>query len=88
MNLFTKNGDGPLPSLVQPKNPDAEAQVFAYEVLRLRRHCPVLEYRDFAVLVRTGAMTRAIESAFTQHGIPYRMVGSMRFFDREEIRDW
>lgn len=44
-------------------------------------------YRDFAVLYRTNAQSRSIEQTFAKSGIPYRMLGSLRFFDRAEIRD-
>ncbi len=44
-------------------------------------------YRDFAVLYRINEMARALESAFTKSGIPYRILGGQRFYDRKEIRD-
>ncbi len=44
-------------------------------------------FRDMAVLYRTNAQSRAIEQAFTRSGIPYRVLGSLRFNDRKEIRD-
>ncbi len=43
--------------------------------------------RDFAVLYRTNAQSRALEEALRRHGIPYRLIGSVRFYDRKEIRD-
>ncbi len=44
-------------------------------------------YRDFAVLYRLNEMARALESAFAKSGIPYRILGGQRFYDRKEIRD-
>lgn len=44
-------------------------------------------YSDFAVLYRTNAQSRAIEDAFIRYGIPYRLVGGTRFYDRKEIKD-
>lgn len=44
-------------------------------------------YRDFAVLYRTNAQSRSIEEAFVHYGIPYRVVGGVRFYDRKEIKD-
>ena len=44
-------------------------------------------YRDFAVLYRTNAQSNSIERAFAKSGIPYRMLGGVRFSDRKEIRD-
>lgn len=45
------------------------------------------EFSDFAVLYRTNAQSRSIEEAFIRYGIPYRVVGGVRFYDRKEIRD-
>ena len=45
------------------------------------------EYRDFAVLYRMNAQSSPIETAFAKAGMPYRMLGGMRFYDRKEIRD-
>ncbi|HEX5798246.1 MAG TPA: UvrD-helicase domain-containing protein [Candidatus Saccharimonadales bacterium] len=42
---------------------------------------------DFAVLYRTNAQSRALEEIFNRHGVPYRMVGGIRFYDRKEIKD-
>jgi DNA helicase-2/ATP-dependent DNA helicase PcrA len=43
--------------------------------------------RDVALLYRTNAQSRALEEACRRHTIPYRLVGSVRFYDRREIRD-
>jgi DNA helicase-2/ATP-dependent DNA helicase PcrA len=47
-----------------------------------RRH-----YRDYAVLYRTNAQSRSIEENFVHYGVPYRVVGGVRFYDRKEIKD-
>jgi DNA helicase-2/ATP-dependent DNA helicase PcrA len=44
-------------------------------------------YRDFAVFYRTNAQSRSIEEGFVHYGIPYRVVGGTRFYDRKEIKD-
>jgi DNA helicase-2/ATP-dependent DNA helicase PcrA len=44
-------------------------------------------YDDFAVLYRTNAQSRAIEDTFIRYGVPYKIVGGVRFYDRKEIRD-
>jgi DNA helicase-2/ATP-dependent DNA helicase PcrA len=46
-----------------------------------------IERRDCAILYRTNAQSRALEDAFRRRGIPYRLVGAVRFYDRREIRD-
>ena len=45
------------------------------------------EYRDFAILYRNNAQSNAIERALAKSGVPYRMLGGVRFTDRKEIRD-
>ena len=61
---------------------------FVTEEIRARRSTePDLDLRDFAILYRTNAQSRALEEAMRRHGIPYRLVGAVRFYDRREIRD-
>ena len=57
------------------------------EELSTRRAMKDLELRDFAVLYRTNAQSRTLEEALRRQAIPYRLVGSVRFYDRREIRD-
>ncbi len=44
-------------------------------------------YNHYAVLYRTNAQSRSVEEAFIHYGIPYRIVGGVRFYDRKEIKD-
>ncbi len=44
-------------------------------------------YADFAVLYRVNELARTLESAFAKSGVPYRVLGGQRFYDRKEIRD-
>ncbi|MDR3295433.1 MAG: UvrD-helicase domain-containing protein [Clostridiales Family XIII bacterium] len=44
-------------------------------------------YKDFAVLFRTNAQSRAFEEAFSVRGVPYRVLGGLRYYDRKEIKD-
>ncbi len=44
-------------------------------------------YSDFAVLIRAGSLSRLFEEEFTSRGIPYKLVGATKFYDRAEIRD-
>ena len=48
---------------------------------------PEEQYKNFAVLYRTNAQSRTIEEAFINAGIPYRIIGGVRFYDRREIKD-
>jgi len=45
------------------------------------------KYADFAVLYRTNAQSRSIEEQFIRYGIPYRVIGGVRFYDRAEVKD-
>lgn len=47
----------------------------------------IRKYHDYAVLYRTNAQSRAMEETFIHYGIPYRIVGGTRFYDRKEIKD-
>ena len=44
-------------------------------------------YNDFAILYRTNAQSRIFEESFRRKGIPYKIVGGTRFYDRKEIKD-
>ncbi|HVA58671.1 MAG: UvrD-helicase domain-containing protein [Gemmatimonadaceae bacterium] len=57
------------------------------EELRRQRTADGWQLRDFAVLYRTNAQSRALEEALRRHAMPYRLVGAVRFYDRREIRD-
>ena len=57
------------------------------EELRRQRGAGGWQLRDFAVLYRTNAQSRALEEALRRHAMPYRLVGAVRFYDRREIRD-
>jgi len=45
------------------------------------------KYNDYAILYRTNAQSRSVEEAMVHYGIPYRVVGGVRFYDRKEIKD-
>ena len=64
-----------------------EADCVAEEIVARRSVQRSLELRDFAVLYRTNAQSRALEEAMRRRGLAYRLVGAVRFYDRREIRD-
>ncbi len=65
-----------------------EADQIAAQIRHLIAHTGgLLEYSDFAVLVRYSALSLNIERALQKNGIPSRMVGGHKFFERAEIRD-
>jgi len=79
--LWTENGPGSKAQLVYLESHDEEAHYVA-ELVDSDGN-----WGNTAVLYRTNAQSRAFESTLTRMGIPYRIVGSLRFYDREEIRD-
>ena len=64
-----------------------EAWYVAREVERLVTEQAEFSYRDIAVFYRTNAQSRVIEDVFMKSGIPYRVVGGVRFYERREIKD-
>ncbi len=84
--LVTENSDGPLPRLHEAYSESDEAEYISSHVEGGLRD-GALRPGDAAVLYRTNAQSRAIEESLVQHGIPYRLVGATRFYDRREVRD-
>ncbi len=64
----------------------AEAAFVADTIEHLMEH-EERTHRDFAVLYRVNAQSRVFEKVFVSRGIPYRIVGGLRFYDREEVKD-
>lgn len=65
---------------------DAEARFVADEIETLQNHRQE-KLRNIAILVRAGFQMREFEERFIQMGIPYRVFGGPRFYERQEIRD-
>jgi DNA helicase-2/ATP-dependent DNA helicase PcrA len=84
--LWTTNPDGEPVVVQELYDGDEEALLIASEVRRLLRE-EQRSHADFAVMYRTNAQSRAIEEAFIEHNIRYRVVGGTRFYDRREVRD-
>jgi DNA helicase-2/ATP-dependent DNA helicase PcrA len=84
--LWTDAGDGLPVQMLQMHDERAEGEAI---VRRIRNSVDVnaRKFRDFAVLYRTNAQSRSIEEAFVHYGIPYRIIGGQRFYDRKEIKD-
>jgi DNA helicase II / ATP-dependent DNA helicase PcrA len=79
------DAQGDAVSIVGLWDSDEEARMVCERMERLRRENHALA--EMAVLVRTGAQTRAFEERLITTGIPYRVVGGLRFYERAEIRD-
>jgi DNA helicase-2/ATP-dependent DNA helicase PcrA len=84
--LWTDAGNGLPVQVVPAVNERAEAEIIIRRV-RMSLDAGLRHYRDFAVLYRTNAQSRSLEEAFVHYGIPYRIIGGVRFYDRKEIKD-
>lgn len=83
--LFTQEGDGEKIQAYQASDERDEGRWIAAEIDKL--HDAGTGYDDIAVFYRTNAQSRILEDMFLRAGVPYRIVGGTRFFDRAEIRD-
>ncbi|MBC7707753.1 UvrD-helicase domain-containing protein, partial [Polaromonas sp.] len=84
--LWTDAGDGLPVQMLQVVSERAEGEAI---IRRVRNGVDggLRHYKDFAVLYRTNAQSRSIEEALVHYGIPYRIIGGQRFYDRKEIKD-
>ena len=84
--LWTENEAGSLVNIVESYTEDEESQFVVSEIERLVTQ-EKLPLKDFAVMYRVNAQSRALEESFIRYGVPYRLIGGTRFYQRQEIRD-
>ena len=84
-SLWTDHGDGDKLQLYTAMNQDDEAQYVAAQILQ--GYSQGRHWKDHAILYRTNAQSRELEMAMKRNGIPYRIFGGIRFFDRAEVKD-
>lgn len=84
--LWTENTEGPLIQNFRASDEHEEADYIARQMIRLHEK-QQRPYGDMAVLYRMNAQSRVLEESLVKRGIAYTMVGSIRFYDRAEIRD-
>ena len=85
--LRTENAAGERLTLVEAADEGDEAEWIVGELQRRMADDAELGPRDFVVLYRTNAQSRALEEAMLRGGIPYRVVGGVRFYERREVKD-
>ena len=83
--LWTENEDGAPAKVYEAEQEDGEARYIAQTIAGLMRQG--YSYSDFAILMRLNALTRSFEQEFTGDGIPYKVFGGFKFFERKEIKD-
>ena len=83
--LFTSRGDGELVQVYQASDERDEGRWIGAQIEKI--HSAGTSYDDMAVFYRTNAQSRILEDMLLRAGVPYKIVGGTRFFDRAEIRD-
>jgi DNA helicase-2/ATP-dependent DNA helicase PcrA len=85
--LWTDQAGGTPLLVYEASNEYEEADFVVREVERLMREDSSLSLSDVAVLYRTNAQSRAIEEVLLRYGMPYQVVGGIRFYERREVKD-
>ncbi len=83
--LWTENEAGEKISVLEAENEQDEAN-FVVDIISEERQKGVA-LDNFAILYRTNAQSRSIEEAFLKRGVPYKIVGGVKFYERKEIKD-
>ena len=83
--LWTKAGEGDKLTLYAAMNENDEAQYVAARILE--DYSQGKKWKDHAILYRMNAQSNQLENACKRNGIPYRIIGGTRFFDRAEVKD-
>ena len=82
--LWTANGEGDPITVYEASDEGAEGNYVAGRIISDSKG---KNFKDYAILYRTNAQSNALEFALKRNGIPYRVIGGTRFFDRAEIKD-
>lgn len=87
--LWTDNIKGDSIALYRLEDDESEAQLISQMILAHSREmsCGEEAFQRFSILYRTHIQSRALEESFQKNGIPYVIVGGIRFFERKEIKD-
>jgi DNA helicase II / ATP-dependent DNA helicase PcrA len=85
--LHTANGAGEMLTLVESADEADEAQWITREIVSRMGANAEVGARGFVVLYRTNAQSRALEEALRREGLPYRIIGGTRFYERREVKD-
>ncbi len=85
--LWTALGSGEKVYFYKAFDEEGEGQFIAHEILRLLARGEIERRGDVAVMYRTNAQSRALEEQFLRFNIPYKVIGSRKFYERKEIKD-
>jgi len=84
--LWTENEDGASVTVIESYNAEEEAQSVVNEIEKLTGQ-EQISLKDCAVMYRVNAQSRVLEETFLRYGVPYRLVGGTRFYQRREVKD-
>ncbi len=84
--LWTENDAGTQVQVYEAYNEQEEADYVAGEIQRLAARKQA-RYGEMSVMYRTNAQSRVLEDAFVRRGMPYKLVGATRFYERREVKD-
>jgi DNA helicase II / ATP-dependent DNA helicase PcrA len=87
LNLWTTKKGGEKINLYEAANEQEEAQFIVNTIKTSLLSNPNFSLKDFVILYRTNAQSRIIEETFLHSGLPYLLVGGVRFYERKEIKD-
>ena len=85
-SLWCDKGEGDKITVYQAPDQNEEGKYIISEIMRAVKE-KGKKYSDFAVLYRVNELARSLETTFTKSALPYKILGSMRFYDRKEIKD-
>ena len=85
-NVFTENTEGEIIKIVKTESDNAEGSFVASSIFETKMN-EQAHNRDFAILYRTNAQSRAMEEALRRQNISYRIYGGLSFYQRKEIKD-
>lgn len=86
LKLWTKNPEGEKIYLYEARSEHDEAE-FILKTIQQFNNSAIQQFSNYAVLYRTNAQSRVFEEVFLHAGVPYILVGGVRFYERKEIRD-
>ena len=84
--LWTENEEGTLPEIHKADDEYDEGRYIVEQINHLKTE-EYFKYSDFTILYRMNSQSRAIEEILRREGIPYKIVGGLKFYERKEIKD-
>lgn len=86
LSLWTESGAGEKIGLIEARTGKDEAELVIREIDKWRKMEKMM-WSDFAILYRTNAQSRTLEESLVRGGIPYVLVGGVKFYERKEVKD-